>query len=351
MIGGLTIVNQILRVSAPTAVDLDCGYAAIHRTAKSQSRGEKPHFHIFTFLNSFLRVSASSAVNPDCGAAAIPPTAKARRRRGLLHFQIFKLTNFQIFSLPHFQIFKFSNFPIRLLAFFLPISAQAQSLLLNGGFEEENTCTEYNVECAPEAWMSNANGFNNYFEDANRAHAGLRCMAIEAGHSSKPYHRTFLRSRLLCGLRKGHAYRLEFYLKSPHDVLDSMGVIFTPHDFMYESRKLQHLEPTFFVQPAEGEFRNDSSWQRVVVDFTANGTESFLSIANFSKRDITGNTGIAMVKNFFVFVDDVSLQPLDPNEMLCDGWQKSKQDIYDQNERHQYLQRLIKMHRNNPPVV
>src|SRR5690606_28468692 len=84
---------------------------------------------------------------------------------------------------------------------------------------------------------------------------------------------------------------------------------------------------------------------------TANGTESFLSIANFSKRDITGNTGIAMVKNFFVFVDDVSLQPLDPNEMLCDGWQKSKQDIYDQNERHQYLQRLIKMHRNNPPVV
>ena len=29
MIGGLTIVNQILRVSAPTAVDLDCGYAAM----------------------------------------------------------------------------------------------------------------------------------------------------------------------------------------------------------------------------------------------------------------------------------------------------------------------------------
>src|SRR5690606_34110934 len=91
------------RVSARTAVDLDCGYAAIHRTAKSQSRGEKPHFQIIKFLYSILRVSASSVVYPDCCAASIPPTAKARRRRGLLHFQIFKFPNSPLSIFPTHQ--------------------------------------------------------------------------------------------------------------------------------------------------------------------------------------------------------------------------------------------------------
>ena len=79
----------------------------------------------------------------------------------------------------------------------------SQNLLLNGGFEEENICTEYKMNCAPEAWLVNDDVFNNYFKDASRAYQGSHCMSIEAGRDRKTFKRTFIRAQLLCGLRKG----------------------------------------------------------------------------------------------------------------------------------------------------
>jgi outer membrane protein OmpA-like peptidoglycan-associated protein len=227
----------------------------------------------------------------------------------------------------------------------------SQNLLANGGFEEENICLEYSVNCAPEAWISNGDGFNNYFKDPKRAYAGAHCMAIEAGFSYKSYQRTFIRSRLVCGLRKNHKYRLEFFIKSPHDILDSIGVIFTSFDFLFGQKRLQNLAPTLFVLPANGAFTKDSSWQKVSMNYTAKGDEAFLSIANFSRRDVNGATNILMEKHFFVFFDNISLRPLDPREGLCDGWGKNKQDIYDQDERHEFLRQAIRQNKNDPPTV
>ena len=76
----------------------------------------------------------------------------------------------------------------------LQIHSQAQNLLANGGFEEENICSEYKINCAPEGWLVNDDVFFSYFKDQNRAHNGAHCMAIEAGHAIKPYKRTFIRS-------------------------------------------------------------------------------------------------------------------------------------------------------------
>ena len=95
------------------------------------------------------------------------------------------------------------------LAIFFPFFSFSQNLLLNGGFEEENICSEYHVNCAPEAWLINDDVFNNYFKDIDRAYEGSHCMSIEAGNAKKPYKRTFIRSQMLCGLRKGNKSRLE----------------------------------------------------------------------------------------------------------------------------------------------
>jgi hypothetical protein len=115
----------------------------------------------------------------------------------------------------------------------LPLSSFSQNLLANGGFEEENTCLEYHVNCAPEAWISSGDAFANYFKNPARAYRGEHCVAIEAGFSFKSFQRTFIRSRLICGLRKGHQYKLEFFIKSPYAILDSIGVLFTSFDFLY----------------------------------------------------------------------------------------------------------------------
>jgi outer membrane protein OmpA-like peptidoglycan-associated protein len=228
-------------------------------------------------------------------------------------------------------------------------SLNAQNLLVNGSFEDENICTEYKVDCAPEGWLVNDDVFFSYFKDANRSHTGIHCMAIEAGHAVKPYKRTFIRSQLLCGLRKNNEYSVEFFIKSPHPLLDSTGIYFTSVDFLFNNDKLQNITPSVYLKDVETNFKRDSSWQRVEFVYKANGSETFITIANFSKKDITGPTGITMENNFFIFIDDVSVVPLNPKEELCDDWQTTKQKIYDQDERHEFLRRKIKIGRINPP--
>lgn len=238
------------------------------------------------------------------------------------------------------------------LLFFLLIqyASFGQSLLVNGSFEEENICTEYDAKCSPEGWISANGGFDNYFKDRKRAYAGLYCIAVEAGVSKKQYNRTFFRSRLLCGLRSNNQYLVEFYIKSPHPVTDSMGIYFSSKDFLFERKPLHTIAPSMFVKD-DPVFRmkDDSSWQKISLKYTATGNEVFFTLANFSKRDINGETGIDKDNHFFVFIDNISLTPLDPNERICPGWQQVKREIYEQDERHQYLQRLVRTYRNNPP--
>jgi outer membrane protein OmpA-like peptidoglycan-associated protein len=229
--------------------------------------------------------------------------------------------------------------------------AYSQELLVNGGFEEENICTEYKINCAPEAWISNVNGIGNYITDHTRAYEGLRCMAIEAGHSVKPYQRTFIRSQLLCALRKGNTYKLEFFIKSPHAILDSIGVYFGEREPLLERKPVHLLFPAvFLVDSKSSTFKKDSSWQKVTIDYVAKGGEVFITIANFSRNDINGNTGIKRENKFFVFTDAISLVPADKSEQLCDNWKTIREEIVDLNERHHFLQHSVKQKQVNGPL-
>jgi len=214
-----------------------------------------------------------------------------------------------------------------LLFLFLFNHSFAQSLLVNGSFEEENICTEYNVNCAPAGWISTSSGFENYFREPTRAHRGTHCVAIEAGVTNKRFARTYFRSRLLCALRKGKQYRVEFYIKSSHPVTDSTGIYFTHYDFLFERAVRYRIKPSLYVADDPGFVMSpDSNWQKVSLIYTASGEEQFITFGNFSKRDINGPTGIEKENHFFVFIDDVSLSPLDPSEELCTGWQKTKDE-------------------------
>ncbi|MBL7743454.1 MAG: OmpA family protein [Chitinophagaceae bacterium] len=233
----------------------------------------------------------------------------------------------------------------------LPVEVFSQNLLANGDFEEENICTEYKVNCSPEAWVTNKDGFSTYINDPGSAYCGKRYLAIEVGHTTKNFQRTFYRTRMLCGLRKDHHYRLEFYIRSPYSVLDSMGVIFSPYDFLFSKKKLQNLIPTMFIRPANGSFAADSNWQKVSMDYVATGDESFMTIASFCRRDIKGEKPNAAGGHFFVFIDDISLTPQDVHEQLCKEAQGNKESIYEQDERHEFLRQKIRQNNDNPPAV
>src|SRR5436190_20536494 len=73
------------------------------------------------------------------------------------------------------------------------LSSFSQNLLVNGGFEDENICTEFHVNCAPEGWISTADTYNNFFKIPALAHRGQHCVAVEAGNSKKQFMRTYIR--------------------------------------------------------------------------------------------------------------------------------------------------------------
>jgi outer membrane protein OmpA-like peptidoglycan-associated protein len=238
---------------------------------------------------------------------------------------------------------------ITLLSLCVSIGVSSQSLLANGSFEDINTCTEYNIECAPEAWMSSAAGFINYFKDPNRAHTGMNCMAIEAAHLKKPYSRTYIRSRLLCALRKNNEYTIEFFIKSIHPILDSVGILFFTKDPLYDKTLLLGMTPSIYLQghvmPNQ---MGDSAWRKVQLRYRATGEEVYMLVGYFGKADYKGPRPEELENRYYIFLDDFSMLPADPNEHICAGWQLAKEEIYSENERHELLEKKIKYYRNSP---
>ncbi len=227
----------------------------------------------------------------------------------------------------------------------------SQNLLVNGGFEDENICMEYHVNCSPEGWISTSDTYNNFYKIPGIAHRGQHCVAVEAGNSKKRFIRSYIRTQLLCKLREGKKYRIEFYVKSKHNILDSAGIYFTPYDFLFEKQILYRIVPTVYIADATlRSEKGDTNWQKVSIDYTATGKELYLTLGNFSKRDITESANIPLENNFLIFFDDISLIPEDPNEKICNDWEKTKDEIYSFDARHQFLNLYIKNYINNPPA-
>ena len=249
---------------------------------------------------------------------------------------------------------KKTNAPSRwifILAIFCLLSpfADAQNLLVNGSLEDENICTEFHINCSPEGWVSTSDVYQNYIKDPKRAFDGTHCIAFVAGTSDLRYYRTFIRSQLVCKMRKNLRYRIQLYLRSRYPILDSVGVLFTKNDFLFQRSIYYKLIPSLYVKDASTKLTSDTTWQKIVIDYTATGEENFLTIGNFSKRDITGATGIPQLKHFLVLMDNISIVPLNPNEKMCPDVKASIENIYAQNERHDLLYRMIDYYRKNPP--
>ena len=242
------------------------------------------------------------------------------------------------------------RFSFILICLFIYSAISGQSLIANGSFEDRNVCTEFQVECEPEAWLSDGNiNFDYYKDDKARAHTGECLMAITASHATKKFFRSQIGTQLICGLKKGNKYRFEIYVKSPHPVLDSIGVYFTTYSVVFEEEPTHKIKPAFHLSDANTFDKKDTNWQKATIDYTATGEELFLMIAYFSDKDYKGPT-VSKIENFYyAYIDDVSLTPLDPNEHICDNWKQAIKDIYDFDPRHEFLSRWIGAHWNNPP--
>ena len=242
----------------------------------------------------------------------------------------------------------------RCLLFLLPFfssAAAAQNLLMNGGFEDENICTEFIKNCAPEGWMSTSLKSDYYFDDVKNAHEGRHFIGLMVtGDVYTPKPHNYVRSRLLCALRAGSHYRFDCYIRSVHRVLDSVGIYFSADDILYRKKRLQDSLPQLWIRPALSD-PETKAWQKVSLEYTATGNENFIAIGDFMKRPHPLLTTPDLGIDFYFFVDDVSLVPLNPNEKICVDTGRIKEEEYDTNERHALLEKKVYRYSRNPPGI
>jgi outer membrane protein OmpA-like peptidoglycan-associated protein len=244
---------------------------------------------------------------------------------------------------------------ITLLATFILNKLPAQSLIANGSFEEENICTEYQQHCAPEAWIATSL-WSNYFFDSTMRFAvpgshGTHFVGLIAGNITRPGMRNFIRTQLLCGLQPGHQYQLSFYTRANNPILDSIGVYFSSYDFLAEGRSFRFITPQLWSTDVINRSIPPAQWQKLTFTYTANGTESFLTIGNFKRTDYKGIRRGDLRFDYMFFIDSVSFTPLSPTERMCPDAARVRQEIYADNYRHNYLEKKVYYMRRIAPVT
>lgn len=235
--------------------------------------------------------------------------------------------------------------------------AYSQNLIPNGGFEDENICTEYIKNCAPEAWIATSLHANYYFDAAIMehtvaAHGGTHYLGITAGSLGMVGIRNFVRARLLCGLQEGHQYKLVMFVYAQTPVLDSIGIYFSEQDYLCEKRYFRHIVPQLWsIDGMKRSAEDTPNWKKVELLYTANGTEGFITIGNYKRIDYKGIRKTDTRSEYYFYVDDVSLTPVDSTEQLCPQIDSVKSAIYLENERHSILDRKIYALRRQPPPI
>ena len=231
-------------------------------------------------------------------------------------------------------------------------SARSQNLLANGNFEEENICTEYSQNCAPEGWISTSLQSDYYVYEPPYAYDGTHFLGLIVGNERSRGVRNFVRSRLLCGLRKGHQYTLEFYTRSWHNASDSLGIYFSATDFLSETRPYASITPSVWIRDSVVHHTASTTyWARHTVVYTATGDEIFFTIGSFKRRESNFSRPPDRQLNYYVYVDQISLVPADDQEKLCSSADSIKEILYSENERHNLLNKKIYAYKRNPPSV
>lgn len=230
-------------------------------------------------------------------------------------------------------------------------ASHSQNLVANGSFEDANLCTEYHKYCAPEAWIATSHEANYYYGDMSIAYDGYRYVGLTAGSVNKKGVRNFIRTQLLCGLRKGSQYNVEFYVSAANKVLDSIGVYFSPEDFLYERRNFKEIQPVYwYVRSSAVASQPTTKWQKVQFVYTATGNEAFLTIGLFKRMDYTGSIRPDFLDEYYFLLDKVSMTPVNVNERICPEAEREKIKIYKEDDRHERLDKMINNNLKNPPV-
>ena len=215
----------------------------------------------------------------------------------------------------------------------------SQELILNGGFETPNKCSEYKAFCSPEAWYSTAVGDNAY-----GYHRGLFYAKKGKCYSSfvvaDELKKEFIQTWLSCPVEAGKKYRLSFYFrKNDQYEFIPFGIYFSNQFEASSHITFNRLGQSQVKITKKDVFTSKftKKWHKVSVDFTASITADFMTIGNFEKYFPRMDTPIPKWRmaseTVRYYLDEVSLQALDTKD-FCSNQTSKTNEIRNHHIRH-----------------
>ena len=212
------------------------------------------------------------------------------------------------------------------------------NLLLNGGFEEVNTCTEYKSECGVEGWFYLKDvKVQMLLNETNTGLTGANSYGLFSNWNGFTGFTPLIGALLPCGLQKGKSYTFRGLLQAKlHPrLLLFPGFCAGDHFYVPGRSFSKNLRPQVITSLTPV---GNTAFYSFDFHFTADGQERYLTFGSFTKEDTSGaKKKLYGTQTISLVLDNFQLLPDDPDEKVCAAYEINKAAIYDYNYRHREM--------------
>ncbi len=216
-------------------------------------------------------------------------------------------------------------------------SAQT-NLLLNGGFEEVNTCTEYKAECGVEGWFYlkdvKAQMLNN---ETNSQLLGSNSFGISFNWLAYTGFTPVIGAILPCGLQKNSRYTFKGIISALLNpkLLLKPGISVGEKFYVPNRPFAKAMHPDSIILMTAIPKTNFYEFE---YSFIADGTERYLTFGTYIEEDtVGGKKKLTGTQTVSLVLDNFQLIPADQKETTCADFDRNKEKIYHYNFRHKEM--------------
>lgn len=210
-----------------------------------------------------------------------------------------------------------------------------QNLLVNGNFEEQSICKEFNAPCAIVGWKNVYLLENKYdlFPTVDLNHRNS-CRIVSFDYEKKV--KTYVQTMLLCPLVEQEDYILEFEFQTNTGNFSEIGLLLS-NNYLYEDASPNLInKPDLIINDYLKPKTRKNKWQKVSIKFKAKKSATHIIIGNFQASPV-----IEKKRNKYiidnVFIDNISLIRTDG--LTCESYEKNKDLIYKDTRRHSFIKK------------
>ncbi|HEY0677172.1 MAG TPA: OmpA family protein [Chitinophagaceae bacterium] len=185
----------------------------------------------------------------------------------------------------------------------------AQELIVNGGFEHENICIEYEQTCSPEGWRNTAHLPFGYQRQPIKGFTGEHYLPMVVEDLGVSNFRTYWQTRLRCPLQKNITYKISFYANAlgAKFIESNLALYFSPVEVKQMRVWPIKVQSVVSITSHNITEIKKSDWLKVSIEYTAKGDEQFLAVGNFNTDQEMQKHKRPKSQKVIYCVDDLSL--------------------------------------------